>query len=194
MTFDPHPDSETQEGAARTDAPPCCDPGCGRPPTPIVARGRARFVSPYKVTLALGLATLVGSFMVFKPDPQGVLAGDAESIRTIPVEQLRQIVLESGAVSPSQRIASDSPSGAGPDAWRSIGTLESEGLLIRIEARESRFGESVIAYTAIDRTGSHLATRVTMEDLQSLFPKLDWDSLTASGPGRLMLADDPDRR
>jgi hypothetical protein len=185
MTFDPHRQNETSmEFAAQTDAPPA----------PSGAPGHARFVSPFKVTLALGLATLVGSFMVFKPDPQGVLAGDAASIRSIPAEQLRQIVLESGAVNPSRRLLHETPAGADPEAWRSIGTLESEGLLIRIEARESRFGEPIIAYTAIDRTGSHLATRNTIDELRSQFPALDWDSLTASGPGRLMLADDPDRR
>ncbi|MBX3359898.1 MAG: hypothetical protein KF705_00440 [Phycisphaeraceae bacterium] len=207
MTFDPHQHDETIEGTIQTDAPPSCADECGCPThthphapthtpthTSSSTPARGRFVSPFKVTLALGLATLVGSVMVFKPDPQGVLAGDAASIRTIPAEQLRQIVLESGAVKPTQRVASESPTGAGSDSWRSIGTLESEGLLIRIEARENRFGEPVIAYTAIDRTGTHLATRVTIEDLKSLFPKLDWDSLTASGPGRLMLADDPDRR
>ncbi len=151
--------------------------------------GSARFISPFKVTMALGLATLVGSFMVLKPEPQGVLAGDTTRLTQITPEQLRQIGRGSGTLQAAQ-------TATGPmqtDVWRSLGTLESDGLLIRIETRENRLGEAILAYTAIDRTGNELATRVTIEDLRSQFPRLDWDSLTAATPGRLMMASDPDQ-
>lgn len=153
-------------------------------------RGTGRFISPFKVTMAFGLATLVGSFMVFKPAPQGVLASDATRLTQIAPEELRQIGLGAGIAQP----AGAATGGLQADDWRSLGTLESDGLLIRIETRQNRFGESLLAYTAIDRTGTELATRVTIEDLRSQFPKLDWDSLTAATPGRLMLADDQDQR
>lgn len=162
----------------------CCGgAGCGS------GGGSGRFISPFKVTMALGLATLVGSFMVFKPEPQGVVASDATRLTQITPEQLRQIGRGASALQAAQ-------TATGPmqaDEWRSLGTLESDGLLIRIETRENRLGEAILAYTAIDRTGNELATRVTIEDLRSQFPRLDWDSLTAATPGRLMMASDQDQ-
>lgn len=149
----------------------------------------ARFISPFKVTMALGLATLVGSFMVLKPEPQGVLASDTTRLTQITPEQLRQIGRGAGTLQAAQTATGQMQT----DEWRSLGTLESDGMLIRIETRENRLGEAILAYTAIDRTGNELATRVTIEDLRSQFPRLDWDSLTAATPGRLMIASDQDQ-
>ncbi len=143
-----------------------------------------RLVSPFKITLALGLATMVGSFMILKPDPQGALANPTALSGRIPTSHLRDIVMSSGAVPDANLPAS-------PDGWRSLGSLESDGLLIAIETRTDSRGAVAIAYTVSDRTGTVLATRVPIEELQSQFPRLDWDSLTAASPGRLMLADDP---
>lgn len=170
----------TGEAGSIGDCPCVGDGGC------VCAQSSPRrFVSPFKVTLALGLAALVGSFSLLKPEPQGVLAGDTAPATRIAPEELRHIVLgQTGAQDASE------PGIARADEWRLMGTLESDGLLIRIETRENAFGEPILAYTAIDRTGVELASRVTIEDLRSEFPRLDWDSLTAAGSGRLMLADD----
>lgn len=174
---DPQPTNPTAEFDRCSDACACHGPD-------DCAEAHRRFVSPFKVTLALGLVTIVGSFMAFKPDPQGALANPASLNTRIPPSHLRDIVMNSGAVP-------DAAPPVAPDGWRSLGSLESDGLLITIETRTDARGGQTVAYTVSDRTGSVLATRAPIEELQSSFPRLDWDSLTAAGPGRLMLADDP---
>lgn len=144
-------------------------------------------LSPTKCALALALVGTVGSFMMLKPDPAGVRAGDlAES--KVPEDQLRAVVLRGMQQDADDQAAARGPTrpDAQPNDWRSIGTLVGSELSVLIEAQDTSF-----VYTVTNASGSVLATRVTREELQSLLPHLDVDSLTASPEyPRLMLADD----
>jgi hypothetical protein len=144
-------------------------------------------LSPTKCALALALVGTVGSFMMLKPDPAGVRAGDLAASR-VPEDQLRAVVLGGMQQDAHDQAPARGPTrpDAPPSDWRSIGTLEGNNLSVLIEAHDTQF-----VYTVTDVSGRTLATRVTREELQSLLPHLDVDSLTASQEHpRLMLADD----
>lgn len=195
---DPLDVASTSTGT-NTPASPCRRGGCtlacpcteGGPCLCAASRDRTR-LSATKCALALALVGTVGSFMMLKPDPAGVRAGDLVESR-VPEDQLRAVVLGSMQRATDEEVAPQGPalheapqSGAEQGQWRSIGTLVGSELSVQIEAWDTSF-----VYTVTDASGSVLATRVTREELQSLLPHLDVDSLTASPElPRLMLADD----
>ncbi len=169
-----------------TLACPCTE---GGPCLCAASRDRIR-LSASKCALALALVGAVGSFMMLKPDPTGVRAGDLTQSR-VPQDELRAVVLGSVRRDGSDRTGlTDSPEAAVPlNRWQSVGTLVGSDLSVLIEAHDTEF-----VYTVTDVSGSVLASRATREELQSLLPHLDVDSLTASPEHpRLMLADDGDR-
>lgn len=133
-----------------------------------------------KCALALLLVGAVGSFVMLKPDPNGVRAGDLTTSQ-VPEDQLRAVVLKQ-----HEQTNQPTPSPRTQGSWLPLGSLVGQNLSILIEARDTDF-----AYTVTDSGGNTLATRATREELQSLLPQLDIDSLTASpSQPRLMLADD----
>ena len=140
--------------------------------------------------MALALVGVVGSFAMLKPDPEGVRAGDIEqSARSqhgrgsaaVPLDQLRDHLMNGSASRPK-----DDPECAPSEAWMALGSLEGGELTVLIEARDTSF-----VYTVSGPDGQPILTRVTREELQSMLPHLDVDSLTATPHlPRLMLADD----
>lgn len=187
-------DVSSASTGTKTGAGPCRRGGCtlscpcteGGPCLCAASRDRMR-LSPTKCALALALVGTVGSFMMLKPDPAGVRAGDLAASR-VPEDQLRAVVLGGMLQDADDQAAARGLSrpDAPPSDWRSIGTLEGNNLSVLIEAHDTSF-----VYTVTDTSGSVLATRATREELQSLLPHLDVDSLTASPEHpRLMLADD----
>ncbi len=161
---------------------PCTE---GGPCLCAASGGRAR-PSVIKCAMALALVGVVGSFAMLKPDPEGVRASDlswtpASEAR---LQELRAHVLREHPV--DEGAGALSAPGSGTE-WRAVGSLVGSDVTVLIEAQDTSF-----VYTVKDPEGRVLATRLTREELQSLLPHLDVDSLTASPEHpRLMLADDP---
>lgn len=125
--------------------------------------------SPTRTAAALALLGLLGTLAIFKPLPQGVHAGD------VVIRPQRTYPAPAASATPLNQPAADD--------WAVIGDLIGPKLIVRIETHA---GETL--YTVFTRSGETIATRITREEVQSLLPQLDPDSMHTS---QLMLADDP---